>query len=191
MSPTRLTRRGTLLLALVGVVVIALAAVLIAGWVAPVQQRAPQLTAPANATALATAAATAHRQRLSGGELGERVPFSSGDGNGWLTITAAEWIDQGEAAPPPGKSHLIITVEIECSKGSLVADGLWLRAKTTTGWTGPGYGPQLTTPLTHHLVTAGSKVTGEVGFTLPAGTATIGLLDDDLASVAERQLSAP
>ncbi len=191
MSPARLTRRGTLLLALAGVLVIALAAVLIAGWVAPVRQQAPQLTATAGATSLATSLATGQSQELSGGDLGDRIPFATGNGNGWLSITAAKWTTDGETAPPPGKRYLIITVDIECSKGSLAVDGLWLRAKTSSGWTGPSYGPRLTQPLTHHQLTAGSRVTGQVGFTLPAGAATIGLLDESLASVAERELSAP
>lgn len=197
MSEPRLSRRTTLLLAVVAAALVVALGIVVYGWAAPMQQRSPQLTASSTSGSVGASpssppsASPGGEQVLSGGDLGTRVPVQLGDGSGWLTITAAHWTDHGEAAPPTGQRYLVVYLSVECTKGSIVIDGHWLRAKTSSGWTGPGYGPALSTPLRHHLLTSGQRASGEVGFVLPSGAATIGLLDQDLASVAEWQLSAP
>lgn len=194
MSRAHLSRRELLLIAVIAALLIGLAAVLIPNWWIPPQQRSPQaLTPTASVTQSPTPSASPSRtsRPLSGGDLGKRIPFQSGDGTGWLSISAAEWTDSGQAAPPADTRYLVVTLNVECSQGELVIDSHWLRAKTTDGWIGPGFGPSLTDPLTHHLLRTGEKLTGQVGFVLAPGAATVGLLDENLASVAELGLTAP
>lgn len=194
MSRTHLSRRELLLIAVIAALLIGLAAVVIPHWLTPPQQRSPQaLTPTASVTQPPTPSASPSRssQPLTGGDLGKRVPFQSGDGTGWLSISAAEWTDSGQAAPPAGSRYLVVTLNVECSQGELVIDSHWLRAKSGADWTGPGFGPSLTDPLTHHLLRAGEKLTGQVGFVLTPGAATVGLLDENLSSVAELGLTAP
>jgi hypothetical protein len=192
MSRRRIGRRPALLLAALLAVLISLGAAVGYRWGAPLAQPSPlDGAAPPVATPAAEPTSAPGQTALAGGDLGTRVPFQVGADAGWLSITEATWTRAGLTAPPQGLQYLVITITVECSKGSLVVDSQWLRARTGTDWTGPGYGARLSDPLPHRLLDAGEKVSGQVGFVLPSGAATVGMLDEDLVSVAELSLSRP
>jgi hypothetical protein len=136
--------------------------------------------APGTATSLA-----------SGGDLGRVVPFRSTAGAGTVTVTGASWTDTGEIAPPAGRRYLVLSIEVACTSGSVAVDPILLVASTGNGQAAPGFGPALERPLGGRMLRAGETVSGQVGYALVPGAATLALLDESLRRLTTVGIPAP
>ena len=127
----------------------------------------------------------------SGGGLGSPVEFQTERGAGTVTVHSAVWTDDGELRPVDGERHLVLDVSVACTAGVVPVDALWFLAEGADGPVLPGFGPNLESPLGGRLLPAGEEVRGQLGFSLPAATLRLHLLDEELRPVAEIEVPGP
>jgi len=122
-----------------------------------------------------------------GGDLGRPVPFATKAGAGTILVTKATWTGTGDMPPAPGMAYLIVDVEFMGTAGHVQAGESTVLVQDAAGtrrFAAYGAGDAGTPD---RVLKPGARLTGQIGFQLPAGDATLVVLDErglDAALVA-------
>ena len=127
----------------------------------------------------------------SGGGLGAPVAFQTEGGAGTVTVHSAVWTDAGELPPVEGERYLVLDVSVACTSGEVPVEALWFLVEGADGLVLPGFGADLESPMGGRLLAAGEQIRGQLGYSLPAGTVTVELLDEQLRPVAGIEVPGP
>lgn len=152
--------------------------------------QAPQPSATALVTATPQAQPTEQVALDTGGSLGASLNFHTSSGAGRLSVKKATWTQGGQLAPPSGSQYLVVDVEVDCSKGRLSLSTLNFIAGTEAA-SGSAFGANLSNQLSGVELTTGERISGQIGFILPAGQTTLSLVDQNLHPVAKALVPAP
>jgi len=144
-------------------------------------------TGPAVVTARPSSAGTASTTLQEGGV----GTFATEGAAGTVTVNSATWTDAGTMAAPAGERYLVLDVTVACSGGELSLNPLDLLVVSGAEKALPVFGPALERPLGGSVLTAGTSVSGQVGYALAPGAVTVHLLDEDLRTLTSIELPAP
>ena len=188
-------RRRRLLVATAGltVVLVAVAAVglpLLTSTPAATPTPGPQPSATALVTVAPQPQPTEQVALDTGGSLGAPLNFHTSSGAGRLNVKSATWTQGGQLAPPTGSRYLVVDVEVDCLKGRLSLSTLNFVVGTEAA-NGSAFGANLSNQLSGVELATGERITGKVGFVLPAGQTTLSLVDQNLDPVAKAVIPAP
>ncbi|MFT3860507.1 DUF4352 domain-containing protein [Micropruina sp.] len=121
---------------------------------------------------------------VTGGGIGKAVDFNTNGGSARVTLTGANWADNGVISPDDGESYLIVDLTFVGVSGT-VTTGPFFTAITDSR--GESQMMTIGAALSHQLpmrtLTAGQTNTGQVAFAVPRGAVTFQVLDELLDPV--------
>ena len=127
----------------------------------------------------------------SGGQLGELVAYSTAAGSATIRVVRATWTTQGVAPPPLGCVYLVVDVEFTGRSGAPVAgEGVLLVRDASGRGQSPAFGPG-DQGVPTGVLAPGETLTGQVGFAVRPGGATLAVLDPNLLDVASVAIPGP
>lgn len=122
---------------------------------------------------------------VTGGGIGQKISYRSGNGEATVTVTRASWADNGVLPPSDGMSYLVVDLSFEGVSGEVTTGPFFLMVRPAGGEsTMMTIGAQLDNQLAMKTIGAGETNTGQVGFELPRGAVTLIILDETFQSVA-------
>ncbi|MCW5953178.1 MAG: hypothetical protein KIT69_13060 [Propionibacteriaceae bacterium] len=129
---------------------------------------------------------------VTGGDIGTPVDLTGPDGSGRVTVTRARWTAEGEVAPEPGTSYLIVDVRVEGVSGELTTGAVFTTVVTTDGQRhGISYGPVLDPLLTSRVLRAGETNTGHLGYQLAPGPVQLEFQTSDGVPLGSVEIPGP
>ncbi len=152
---------------------------------------APPLTPPPTIVRQSPTASPATSAPVVGGQLGQEVALTTGQGSGTITVTSADWTNAGSMPPDPGESYLILEVRVAATTGVLIVGPVFMSVTDASGGSHIlAFGPELDRPLPTTILTAGKTAKGQLAFSLPPGPATLEVLDESLEPVASIRIGS-
>lgn len=107
---------------------------------------------------------------VTGGDIGTPVELTGPDGSGRVTVTGARWTSEGEVAPVPGTSYLVVDVRLEGVTGEFTTGAVFTAVVAADGQRhGISYGPVLDPLLTSRTLRSGEVNAGHLGYQLAPG----------------------
>ncbi len=129
---------------------------------------------------------------VTGGDIGSPVELAGPDGSGTVTVTRARWTSEGEVAPVPGTSYLIVDVRLEGVTGELTTGGVFTAVVAADGTrSGISYGPVLDPLLTSDVLRPGETNTGHLGYQLAPGPVQLEFQSPDGVLLGSVQIPGP
>lgn len=115
---------------------------------------------------------------VNGGDIGTPVTLTGPDGTATVTATTAVWTPEGDLAPEPGTSYLIVDVEVTGVSGEVSVGGVFTVAVAKDGSRHSlAYGPVLIPLLASTRLQADDTASGQLGYQLPPGAVRIEFQD--------------
>ena len=129
---------------------------------------------------------------VTGGDVGTPVELTGPAGSGRATGVRAQWTSEGEVAPVPGTSYLIIDVQLEGTAGELTTGGVFTAVVAADGQRhGISYGPVLDPLLTSRTLRPGETNTGQLGYQLAPGPVQLELQTPDGVALGTLRIPGP
>lgn len=129
---------------------------------------------------------------VTGGDIGTPIDLTGPDGSGRATITGARWTSEGEVAPEPGTTYLIVDVQVEGVTGEITTGGVFTAVVASDGQRHSlSYGPILDPLLTSRVLQPGESNTGHLGFQLKAGPVQLEFQTPDGVRLGTAEIPGP
>ena len=127
----------------------------------------------------------------SGGQLGQTVDYSTAAGSATIRVVRATWTTQGVAPPPAGYVYLIVDVEFAGrSRAPVAGEGVLLMRDSSGRGQSPAFGTG-DQGIPTGVLSPGETLTGQVGFAVRPGEATLSVLDANLLDVVRVAIPGP
>ena len=129
---------------------------------------------------------------VTGGDIGTPVELTGPDGSGRVTVTGARWTSEGEVAPVPGTSYLIVDVQLEGVTGEITTGAVFTAVVAADGQRhGISYGPVLDPLLTSGTLRAGETNIGHLGYQLAPSPVQLEFQTPDGVLLGSVQIPGP